>query len=470
MMTGFGLGWVNAAADYSRYLPRGSSSRGVVGWTTFGASVAPLLLLVFGLLLAGSSTDAQHGHRRRPDRRADHDPAHLVPDPLRGRRRARPGRRRGPGHLLLRPRPARRGPARAALSGGAHRRRPDDRGLDLHRLLHATTSWASSSASSPRWASPSRAWCGVMLADLALRRRDYDEADLFRAGGRYGDVPLQPLLLTLAATALGWGLVTNTAAELAGVAGLSARPARASAARRAPGPTPTWASSLALAVGFLGTLALGRGRVRAQEAGPSRPAGRQEVLGAHEPTGTSRSAGRHRHAARLRRAGQPLGHAPLRRGRRRGTPIAAGLRRNASPSPGSSRPRSPSAPGAPTTNSGPSRCGHRTTGSGNWWTNSPPTPGTWWTPRPSASGPRNWPSGSVPRAVWCSPESVRTAACCPPRWPPPTPARRCWVVADACAGVGRRLARQGPADHGPVPAADPGRHRGRGARLGRVSA
>ena len=38
MMTGFGLGWVNAAADYSRYLPRRSSSRGVVGWTTFGAS------------------------------------------------------------------------------------------------------------------------------------------------------------------------------------------------------------------------------------------------------------------------------------------------------------------------------------------------------------------------------------------------------------------------------------------------
>src|SRR3954452_23493362 len=56
MMTGFGLGWVNAAADYSRYLPRGSAGRGVIGWTTFGASVAPLLLLVFGLLLAGSST------------------------------------------------------------------------------------------------------------------------------------------------------------------------------------------------------------------------------------------------------------------------------------------------------------------------------------------------------------------------------------------------------------------------------
>ncbi len=56
MMTGFGLGWVNAAADYSRYLPRSSSSRGVVGWTTFGSALAPIVLVVFGLLIAGSST------------------------------------------------------------------------------------------------------------------------------------------------------------------------------------------------------------------------------------------------------------------------------------------------------------------------------------------------------------------------------------------------------------------------------
>ena len=55
VMTGFGLGWVNAAADYSRYLPRRSSSRGVVWWTTFGSSIAPIFLVMFGLLLAGSS-------------------------------------------------------------------------------------------------------------------------------------------------------------------------------------------------------------------------------------------------------------------------------------------------------------------------------------------------------------------------------------------------------------------------------
>ena len=55
VMTGFGLGWVNAAADYSRYLPRKASTSGVVWWTTFGSSIAPVILVFFGLLLAGSS-------------------------------------------------------------------------------------------------------------------------------------------------------------------------------------------------------------------------------------------------------------------------------------------------------------------------------------------------------------------------------------------------------------------------------
>ena len=63
MMTGFGLGWVNAAGDYSRYLPRHASSAGVVGWTTFGASLGPVVLLIFGLMLAGSSQElCSHRH------------------------------------------------------------------------------------------------------------------------------------------------------------------------------------------------------------------------------------------------------------------------------------------------------------------------------------------------------------------------------------------------------------------------
>jgi NCS1 family nucleobase:cation symporter-1 len=54
IMAGLGIGWVNAAADYSRYLPRGSRSGPVVGWTTFGASLPLLILIPFGILLAAN--------------------------------------------------------------------------------------------------------------------------------------------------------------------------------------------------------------------------------------------------------------------------------------------------------------------------------------------------------------------------------------------------------------------------------
>ena len=39
LLVGFGFGWINAAADYSRYLPREASTKGVVGWTTVGAAL-----------------------------------------------------------------------------------------------------------------------------------------------------------------------------------------------------------------------------------------------------------------------------------------------------------------------------------------------------------------------------------------------------------------------------------------------
>jgi nucleobase:cation symporter-1, NCS1 family len=57
VMAGLGIGWVNAAADYSRYLPHSASSRSVVWWTTFGASLPPIVLITFGLLLAADNPD-----------------------------------------------------------------------------------------------------------------------------------------------------------------------------------------------------------------------------------------------------------------------------------------------------------------------------------------------------------------------------------------------------------------------------
>ncbi|MCX4911040.1 cytosine permease [Streptomyces sp. NBC_00878] len=278
MMTGFGLGWVNAAADYSRYLPRDTSGRGVIGWTTFGASAAPLLLLVFGLLLAGSSTTLNTA---------------IAADPIGALTTILPT-------WFLIPFAA---VAVLGLVGGAVLDIYSSglallaAGLRVPRYLAALMDGVLMIAGSiyivfltddflgqfigflTTLGVPVAAWCGVLLADLALRHRDYDEADLFRVRGRYGDVESLPLLLTLAATAIGWGLVTNTAADwlewqgyLLGPLGLG-------------GKDGSWAYAnlgvlAALALGFLGTLALGRGRVRTQEARPpSRPLD-EEVLGA----------------------------------------------------------------------------------------------------------------------------------------------------------------------------------------------
>lgn len=179
MMTGFGLGWVNAAADYSRYLPRDSSGRGVVGWTTFGASVAPLLLLVFGLLLAGSSTTLNTA---------------IAADPIGALTTILPT-------WFLIPFAA---VAVLGLVGGAVLDIYSSglallaAGLRVPRYLAALLDGVLMIAGSiyivfltddflgqfigflTTLGVPVAAWCGVMLADLALRRRDYDEADLFR--------------------------------------------------------------------------------------------------------------------------------------------------------------------------------------------------------------------------------------------------------------------------------------------------
>jgi hypothetical protein len=103
-----------------------------------------------------------------------------------------------------------------------------------------------------------------MLADIALRRRDYAEAELFDPRGRYGSVQPVPLILLALGTVLGWGLVTNTFAgwldwqgyllEAVGLGGRDGAWAYANLGVLA-----------AFLIGLIGTLVL-RGRaVRAQE-------------------------------------------------------------------------------------------------------------------------------------------------------------------------------------------------------------
>lgn len=264
MMTGFGLGWVNAAADYSRYLPKRASSRGVVGWTTFGASLAPLVLLLFGLLLAGSSASLNTA---------------IAADPIGALTTILPIWFLIPFAVV----------AVLGLVGGAVLDIYSSglallaAGLRVPRYVAALVDGAFMIAGTvyivfltdnflgqfigflTTLGVPVAAWCGIMLADLLLRRADYDDADLYQPRGRYGSVPLLPMALTVAATVVGWGLVTNTAAGwltwqgfLLGPLGMGGR-------------SGAWAGAnlgvlVALVLGFAVTLALGRARVRTQES------------------------------------------------------------------------------------------------------------------------------------------------------------------------------------------------------------
>jgi purine-cytosine permease-like protein len=264
VMTGFGLGWVNAAADYSRYLPRRSSSVGVMAWTTFGGALGPVVLLVFGLLLAGSSTDLSTA---------------IGADPIGALTTILPTWFLVPFVVV----------AVLGLIGGAVLDIYSSglalltAGLRIPRYLAAFVDGTIMVAGtiyvvffSHNFIGPFQgflitlgvpiaAWCGVMLADLALRRTDYAENELYDRTGRYGDVAVGPVLLIIAGTVLGWGLVTNASASwldwqgyLLGPFGLG-------------GKTGPWQFAnlgvlVALALGFLGTLLGTAGRVRRQEA------------------------------------------------------------------------------------------------------------------------------------------------------------------------------------------------------------
>ncbi len=258
MMTGFGLGWVNAGADYSRYLPRAASSRGVIGWTTFGASLAPVILLILGLLLAGSSTDLNTA---------------IASDPIGALTKVLPVWFLIPFALV----------AILGLVGGAvldiyssglallnvglKVKRPVAAAIDgalmilgsIYVVFVATDFIGPFQAFLITLGVPVAAWCGVFLADMLLRKKDYDANDLQSATGRYGSVRWLAVGLVVLGTAIGWGFVTNGTPGFTWEGYLL-------------GPLATdWANAnlgvlFALVIGFVGYLIFGRASVRTQEA------------------------------------------------------------------------------------------------------------------------------------------------------------------------------------------------------------
>src|SRR6201987_517998 len=270
VMTGFRLSWVNAAADYSRYLPRRSSGRGVIWWTTFGSSIAPIFLLIFGLLLAGSSKSLSTAIGADPiGALASLLPTwFLVPFAIVAVLGLIGGSvldiySSGLALLTLGVRLPR---YQAALIDGVLMT------LGTIYVVFFTTSFIGQfQGFLITLGVPIAAWCGIMLADIALRRRDYAEPDLFTPRGRYGDIRWLPVLTVVVATGIGWGLVTNRLGRRPTWAGHFVGPFGLG------GKSGAWAFAnlgvlVALAIGFVVTWAFGRATVRAQEAVPLEPA------------------------------------------------------------------------------------------------------------------------------------------------------------------------------------------------------
>jgi purine-cytosine permease-like protein len=261
-ITGIGLGWVNCAADYSRYLPRTVSSRGVVGWTVFGASIVPITLVIYGSMLAGSSKDL-----------ADK----IGMDPIGALTTLVPTWYLIPfaavailgliGGAIL----DLYSSGLALISVGVPIKRHVAASIDAVIMGLGTIYivWIAKDFFGPfqgfliTLGVPIAAWSAIFVADVFMRKRDFKEEDLFNPKGIYGSWNLRSLSLVAVGAIVGWGFVTNTFASwlswqgyFMGLIG---------------GKDGAWAYSnvgviFALAIGFFGHILLSRKNIARQES------------------------------------------------------------------------------------------------------------------------------------------------------------------------------------------------------------
>ena len=209
VMTGFGLGWINIAADWSRYQKRTASGPSIVAWNTFGGALAPVVLVLFGLALAGSSTEILDGVADDPiGTLATLLPTwFLVPFLLAAVLSLVSGAVLGIYSSGL-----------TLLSLGVKLKRPQAAAVDGVLLTLGTfyVVFIAEDFAGPfqsfliTLGVPLAAWAGVMIADIALRRRDYDDEALFDASGRYGAFDWTSIATMAVASVVGWGLVINS--------------------------------------------------------------------------------------------------------------------------------------------------------------------------------------------------------------------------------------------------------------------
>ena len=261
-ITGIGLGWVNAAADYSRYLPRTVSSKAVVGWTVLGASIVPIVLVIYGAALSASSKDLSEA---------------IAMDPIGALTTLLPTWFLIPFALV----------AILGLVGGAildlyssglalvsigvpikrHKAAIIDAAIMLVGAIYIV--WIADNFFYPfqgfliTLGVPVAVWSSIFVADVVMRKKAYSQADLFDPKGVYGSVNKGSIALMFVGSIIGWGFVTNTFAPwlewqgyFLGLIG---------------GKDGAWAYSnigviFALIFGFAGHVLLSHRKIRAQES------------------------------------------------------------------------------------------------------------------------------------------------------------------------------------------------------------
>ena len=211
-ITGIGLGWVNAAADYSRYLPRNVKSSSVIGWTVLGASVVPIVLVIYGAALSASDQKLSDA---------------IAMDPIGALTTLLPT-----WFLVIFSLVAILGLVGGAIldlyssgltlvSLGIPLKRHIAAGVDGVLMLLGTIYivWVADNFFIPfqgfllTLGVPVAAWSAVFVTDVLMRRKSYSESDLFSSSGRYGAVNWSSIICVVVATIIGWGFVTNTFAS-----------------------------------------------------------------------------------------------------------------------------------------------------------------------------------------------------------------------------------------------------------------
>jgi purine-cytosine permease-like protein len=260
-VTGIGLGWVNCAADYSRYLPRSVSGKAVVGWTVFGASVVPILLVIYGTALSASDNDLSDA---------------IANDPIGALTTILPT-----WFLIFFALIAILGLVGGAIldlyssglalvSIGVPIKRHQAALVDSVIMLVGTIYivWIADNFFYPfqgfliTLGVPVAVWSGIFVADVVLRRKPYDEKALFDENGIYGSVNRGSIFLMALGTFVGWGFVTNSFASWLVWQGYFMP--------LIGGKEGAWAYAnvgviFALLIGFLGHALLSKKSIRAQE-------------------------------------------------------------------------------------------------------------------------------------------------------------------------------------------------------------